>query len=394
MSTPTPADPIRALIVDDSAVIRGFVSRALGDIPELAIVGSVADGQAGLNAIKRELVDVVILDIEMPVMDGITALPQLIAASPWSRVVMSSTLTLQGAEISLKAMALGASDYVAKPTSTREADATGEWKRDLLEKVMALGTAGWRERARLGKTGPLPASAMVRQTNSPAPGAAAAPKPATPAPIRTKLYEGGEVVLRPVSSNMPDVLAIGSSTGGPQALFSVLPHLKGLKQPIVITQHMPKTFTTILADHITKQTGLPCDEATPGAVLTPGRALLAAGDFHMLFDKQGANIVARLDQGPPENFCRPAVDPMLRSLMAAIDPKRILVTILTGMGADGMKGAEAVANGGGMVIGQDQATSVVWGMPGAVATHGVCSAVLPLPEIGPWLRRKATGSAT
>lgn len=394
MPSPTPADPIRVLVVDDSAVIRGFVSRALGDVPELAIVGSVADGQAGLNAIKRELVDVVILDIEMPVMDGITALPQLIAASPWSRVVMSSTLTLQGAEISLKAMSLGASDYVAKPTSTREADATGEWKRDLLEKVIALGTAGWRERERLGKTGPLPASAMVRQTNPASSATAKTSGPAAAPPIRTRLYENSEVVLRPMSSNMPDILAIGSSTGGPQALFAVLPHLKGLKQPIVITQHMPKTFTTILADHITKQTGLPCDEAAPGSILTPGRALLAAGDFHMLFDKQGNNIVARLDQGPPENFCRPAVDPMLRSLMAVVDPKRILVTILTGMGADGMKGAEAVANGGGLVIGQDQATSVVWGMPGAVATHGVCSAVLPLPEIGPWLRRKATGSAT
>ncbi len=392
MSAPTPTDPIRVLIVDDSAVIRGFVTRALGDIPELAIVASVPDGQAGVNAIKRELVDVVILDIEMPIMDGLTALPQMVAASPWSRVVMSSTLTLAGAEVSIKAMALGASDYVAKPTSTREHDATTEWKRDLLEKVTALGNAAWRERQRLGKTGPLPASALARTstpvTSSPSGAVAVA------APIRTRLYENGEVKLRPVTTNMPEVLAIGSSTGGPQALFAVLPHLKGLKQPIVITQHMPKTFTTILADHITKQTGLPCDEAKDGAMLTPGRAILAAGDNHLLFEKKPHGLVAKLDQGAPENFCRPAVDPMLRSLMAVIDPKRILVTILTGMGADGMRGAEQVVNAGGMCIGQDQPTSVVWGMPGAVATHGICSAVLPIAEIGPWLRRKATGSLT
>lgn len=383
MSAPSPSDPIRVLIVDDSAVIRGFTSRALAELPDVAVVGSVADGQAALNAVRRELVDVVILDIEMPVMDGLTALPQLHAASPWSRIVMSSTLTVQGAEVSLRAMALGASDYVAKPSSTREQDATAEWKRDLLEKVAALGNAAWRERQRLGKTAPLPAT-VVRP---------AATGTTTAAP-RPRLYESSEVRLRPVSSTMPDVLAIGSSTGGPQALFAVLPHLKGLKQPIVITQHMPKTFTTILADHITKQTGLPCEEVKDGAVLTPGRALLAAGDYHMLFERQGASIVAKLDQGPPENFCRPAVDPMLRSLMGVIDPKRILVTILTGMGADGMRGAGQVVNAGGMCIGQDQASSVVWGMPGAVATSGLCSAVLPLAEIGPWLRRKATGSLT
>lgn len=395
MSSPSPADPIRVLIVDDSAVIRGFVTRALGELPEVAIVASVPNGQAGVTTIKRELVDVVILDIEMPIMDGLTALPLLVEAAPWARVIMSSTLTLQGGEVSIKAMTLGAADYVTKPTSTREVDVTSEWKRDLLEKVLALGNAAWRERQRLGKTGPLPAEARLSGKPSLTSGVASAAPATSAAPVqRSRLYEGGNIVLRPVSSNMPDVLAIGSSTGGPQALFAVLPHLKGLKQPIVITQHMPKTFTTILADHITRQTGLPCDEAKPGSVLTPGRALLAAGDYHMLFEKVGTEVRTRLDQGPPENFCRPAVDPMLRSLLDMYDPKRILVTILTGMGSDGMRGSDAVVKAGGMVIGQDQPTSVVWGMPGAVATGGLCSAVLPLPEIGPWLRRKATGSAT
>lgn len=387
MSDPTTSDPVRVLIVDDSAVIRGFVSRALSELPTVAIVGSVADGQSGVNFVKRELVDIVILDIEMPIMDGLTALPQIVATAPQARVIMSSTLTLQGAEVSIKAMSLGAADYVSKPTSTREQDATAEWKRDLLEKIMVLGTAAWRERQRLGKTGPLPAGATPR----PAPAVAGAVAGTAPVTGKSRLYEGGTVSLRPLNPSMPDVLAIGSSTGGPNALFAVLPHLKGLKQPIVITQHMPKTFTTILADHITKQTGLPCEEAKTGSVLTPGKALLAPGDYHMLFEKGASGITVRLDQGPPENFCRPAVDPMLRSLMSVMDAKRLLVTILTGMGADGCKGSEKVVEAGGMVIGQDQPSSVVWGMPGAVATAGLCSAVLPLPEIGPWLRRKATG---
>ncbi len=385
---PSAADPIRVLIVDDSAVIRGFVARALADVSEVVVVGSVGDGQSGINFVKRDLADVVILDIEMPGVDGLTALPQIVQLARWSRVIMSSTLTLHGAEVSVRAMALGAADYVSKPSSTRDVHAADEWKADLLEKVRALGVSGWRERRKLGKTGPLP-SGVVLKPPSPsvqAPSSAAAP--------RIHLYEGSEVKLRDPARGLPEILVIGSSTGGPQALFSVLPHLKGLRQPILITQHMPKAFTTILADHITKQTGLPCREAVTGDVPKAGEALLAPGEFHMLCEKVGSDVHMKLDQGPPENYCRPAVDPMLRSLIAAYGAGKILLTILTGMGSDGMRGAKLVVEGGGTVIAQDQATSVVWGMPGAVATAGLCSAILPLDEIGPWLRRRATGSLT
>lgn len=388
MTEPTPANPIRVLIVDDSAVIRGFVNRALQDLPEVLIVGSVGDGQAGVNFAGRDLADVIILDIEMPVMDGLTAIPLLMKAQPWARIIMSSTLTLQGAEVSLRAMALGAADYVSKPTSTREIDATTEWKRDLLDKVKALGAGAWQQRQRAGKTAPV----SLGTTPALAPAAPVGAASPTPVSSKSRLYEGGSVTLRPVPPLVPDILAIGSSTGGPQALFAVLPHLKNLRQPIVITQHMPKTFTTILADHITKQTGLPCDEAKDGSVLTPGRALLAPGDYHMLFMRENTQVKVRLTQDPPENFCRPAVDPMLRSLIEIYGANKILVTILTGMGADGMKGSDLVVQGGGMCVGQDQASSVVWGMPGAVATSGLCSAVLALPEIGPYLRKKAGGS--
>jgi two-component system chemotaxis response regulator CheB len=386
MAEPTPSDPIRVLLIDDSAVIRGFVNRALQDLPEVMVVGSVADGQAGVNFAGRELADVIILDIEMPIMDGLTAIPLLMKAQPWASIIMSSTLTLQGAEVSVRAMSLGAADYVSKPTSTREADATAEWKRDLLEKVKALGRSAWQQRQSLGKVSPSVAGAALRSAAMPV------TPVATPVSNKSRLYEGGSVTLRPVPTGVPDILAIGSSTGGPQALFTVLPHLKNLRQPIVITQHMPKTFTTILADHITKQTGLPCDEAKEGAVLVPGRALLAAGDYHLLFTREGGHVKAHLTQDAQENFCRPAVDPMLRSLIEMYGASKILVTILTGMGADGLKGSSLVVAGGGMVVGQDQLSSVVWGMPGAVATAGLCSALLPVTEIGQYLRKKAGGS--
>jgi two-component system chemotaxis response regulator CheB len=391
MLRPSFDDPVRVLIIDDSAVIRGFVSRALSTLSEVAIVGSCPDGQAGINFALREIVDIIILDIEMPVKDGLTALPELVKAAPGARILMSSTLTLQGAEISMRALSLGAADYVTKP-STRDNNATQEWQRDLSEKVMALGEAAWRDRHAKGKIGPLPASTMraSRAVTATAGGATPSAAPLSNA-APSRLYEGTTINTIAQGRDTPEVIAIGSSTGGPQALFTVLPALKDLRQPIVITQHMPPNFTTILADHISKQTGVPCSEAKNGDVLEPGKAFVAPGDYHMLIERQGTKLVVKLDQGPQENYCRPSVEPMLRSLISAVGATKITTAILTGMGSDGLKGCKLVAEGGGTVIGQDQATSVVWGMPGAVATAGICAAVLPLTEVGPWLRRKATG---
>ena len=420
---PSPSDPIRVLVVDDSAIIRGFVARALEELDDVVIVASVANGQGGVHFVERDLADIIILDIEMPVMDGLTAIPLLLKASPWSRIIMSSTLTRQGAEISLRALSLGAADYVAKPSSTREAETTDLWKHDLLTKVHALGTAAWRERRRLGKTTPLPPTAAERMSalqsahaktspqtlpsstdaaglRSPLPGTktstglGASIGGVLAEPPRGKLYEGKEVRLQPIGRMfMPDVIAIGSSTGGPQALFQVLPHLRGLNQPILITQHMPRTFTTLLAEHITRQAGLPCAEGQDGERLVGGRAYLAPGDYHMLAERHGTEVRLRLTQDPPENFCRPSVDPMFRSLATAYGANKMLMAVLTGMGSDGMRGADPAVAGGGVLVAQDQKTSVVWGMPGAVATSGLCHAVLPIDEIGPWLRRKATGAA-
>ena len=197
--------------------------------------------------------------------------------------------------------------------------------------------------------------------------------------------------MRPVVQQVrPDIIAIGSSTGGPQALFEVLSHLKGgVTQPILITQHMPATFTTILAEHISRQCGIVCAEARDGEAIVENRAYVAPGDYHMLVVNRGGTHALSLTKDPPENFCRPAVDPMLRSIVRAYG-RKVLTVILTGMGQDGMKGCQEVTAAGGVVVGQDEASSVVWGMPGAVATAGLCSAILPLKEIGPYIRKFAS----
>ncbi|MEC4595184.1 chemotaxis protein CheB, partial [Nitrospirillum amazonense] len=235
-----------------------------------------------------------------------------------------------------------------------------------------------------------------RPVVAPVPGGAPAPAPAgtaAPSPIRSRLLDHGPVVLRPAPDIRPDIIAIGSSTGGPQALFEVMANFRGgLHQPIVITQHMPATFTTILAEHITRQCGIECAEAKDGEPIVGGRAYVAPGDNHFLLVSRNGVTTAQLTKDPPENFCRPAVDPMLRSIVK-IYGRKVLAVILTGMGHDGRSGCDQVVQAGGMVVGQDEASSVVWGMPGAVATAGLCSSILPLKEIGPFIRKIALRTA-
>jgi two-component system chemotaxis response regulator CheB len=317
--------------------------------PEVQIVASVGDGQMAVNTLAKDKakIEVIVLDIEMPRMDGLTALPELLKIDPDVPVVMASTLTERNADISLKALALGAKDYIPKPTSTRELTGAEDFKRDLLAKVKTFAAARRRK-------------------------------------------AGGPVQLRPAGRRAPQVLCIGSSTGGPQALFKVIGGLpKTMRLPILLTQHMPATFTSILADHIKRSTGWDCVEATDGMPVTTGRVHLAPGDYHMIAERGAGGTVLRLNQNPPENFCRPAVDPMLRSA-TEVWGGQVLALILTGMGHDGQKGSEVLVNAGGTVIAQDEATSVVWGMPGAVARAGLCTAVLPLDQIAPWIDRQTT----
>jgi len=379
-----PSGPYRVMICDDSAVIRGLITRSIEADPEIQVVTTVANGQLAINALSRFDVEVLILDIEMPVMDGLTALPKLIETRPDLQIIMASTLTRRNADISMQALAAGAADYLAKPTTTMALNAAADFKTQLVLKIKALGAA---RRKAAGQRAPSP----VRRTEAPATAPHVTPtvRPIAATPRPSLISPKGPLSLRPPMTETPEIVAIGSSTGGPQALFTVLSGLKpGIPQPILITQHMPATFTTILAEHIQRASGLPTVEASDGMPIQGGHVYVAPGDFHMVAESQGTQRVIRLLKTPPENFCRPSVDPMLRSLVK-IYGKRIFTVILTGMGQDGLRGGEAVIAAGGSLIAQDEASSVVWGMPGAVAQAGLCSAVLPLLEIPAYVRRVA-----
>lgn len=368
---PAPTNQIHVMLVDDSAVVRGFIGRILETDPEIRVVASVANGEQGVSSAARHNPDVVILDVEMPVMDGITALPKILAASPGVRVIMCSTLTVRNGEMTMKALSLGATECIAKPTNSSAIHSADEFRNEVIRVVKALG------RRKDAATVARPSANVPLNTGTFSGGQNAALKQKTAFELRKHMP--GELFR-------PNLLAIGSSTGGPQALFKVITSFKNFDVPIILTQHMPATFTKILAQHITQHTGVTAMEGETGMPVEKGKVYVAPGGKHMLFDKVGTEIRIVLDDGPPENFCKPSVDPMLRSAIKIWGPK-FLTVILTGMGSDGLPGSRLVVEGGGRVVAQDQETSVVWGMPGAVATNGLCTAVLPLQDIGPWVRQ-------
>jgi two-component system chemotaxis response regulator CheB len=342
------------MIVDDSAVIRGILARTLESERDIVVACTASNGEQAIRLLGQTPVDVIVLDIEMPVLDGLGALPRLLAIDRNLKIVMASTLTQRNAEISLKALDLGAADYIPKPTATREISAGDGFKRELVMKVRTLGAAYRR------------AAGLPTWDSALAPVAPAAKTPA--------------FAVRPFRVRPIEALAIGSSTGGPQALIKFFKSLKSFAGPVLVTQHMPPTFTAILADNIARSTGRTCAEAKDGEAVVPGRVYVAPGNFHMTAERDGEIARIRLDQEAPENFCRPSVDPMLRSMVEVWGPS-LLAVILTGMGHDGLKGCRAVVEAGGVVIAQDEATSVVWGMPGAVANDGLCSAVKPIEDL-------------
>ena len=369
------------MVVDNSVVIRGMISRWIGAEPDMEVAASLRTGLDAVNQIERINPDVAVLDIEMPELDGISALPQLLAKKRDLIIIMASTLTRRNAEISFKALSLGASDYIPKPESTREASAAETFHHDLIEKIRHLG-------AKVRRTGPAPASAPASSPSAPAHDRMreAATRPAAGAAAQTQLTR------RPFSTLAPRVLLIGSSTGGPQALMSLVADIGSLidRVPVLITQHMPPTFTTILAEHLARTSRRPAHEAVDGEIVKAGRIYLAPGGRHMRVVRHGADAAIALDDGPPVNFCKPAVDPLFTS---AIDVWQggIMSVILTGMGSDGMRGGKEIVAAGGSVIAQDEATSVVWGMPGAAAHAGICAAILPLNQIAPKLVRVFSG---
>ncbi len=361
----------RVMVVDDSVVIRGLVSRWLREEEDIEVVASHRHGLLAVNDVAKSRPDVVVLDIEMPEMDGIEALPQLLKNCPGVKVLMSSTLTTRNANISLKALQLGASDYIPKPDNNRGVTTSKEFRDELVAKVKAL--------AGIDVSGV--AGARAKELNTPkTSGQPVAERPVRLAPV---LDEQGKILLKPFSRAIPKILAIGSSTGGPQALFEVFKNLSASldRIPVVVTQHMPATFTTILSEHISRTANRDCHEAIDGEKLEPGKIYVAPGGFHLtLVDKGGPTV--KLDDGPQVNFCKPAVDPMFDSV-AKLFGASALGIILTGMGSDGAAGSVSISQAGGSIIAQDEETSVVWGMPGATARAGICSAVLPLNEITP-----------
>ncbi len=342
--------PVRVIVVDDSAIARGMIIKFLERDPDVAVVGRAPNGEAAIAEVKRTDADIVVLDIEMPVMDGLTALPFILKARPGVKVIIASSVARRSAKISLEALQIGASDYVPKPDGGR-LGAAEDFADELLRKVKALG-------------------------------AARAPRQDRPAPVALR--------SAPAAATAPlAAVVIGGSTGAPPALMAIAKELRGaLEQPILVAQHMPPTFTTMLAEQLERAYGAPAAEGQDGEPVLPGRIYLAPGGWHMTVAREGEAPVIRLNQEPPEHYCRPSVNPLLRSA-AQVYGAGVLAAILTGMGGDGAEGCRAVAGAGGRFIVQDKETSVVWGMPGAAAKTGLASAVLPLSEIAAFIRRAA-----
>jgi two-component system chemotaxis response regulator CheB len=357
--------PIKVLVVDDSVVVRRLVARVLEEDPAVEVVGAAANGRIALAKIAQLDPDVVTLDIEMPELDGLATLAELRPRWPRLPVIMFSTLTERGAEATLEALSLGASDYVTKPTGLHNpAEAMAAVQAELVPRIKALH--GRRLLSRMPQSQALTAEA----TSAPSPAVPAVKPPARPSDARI------------------DVVAIGVSTGGPNALAELLPALPGtLPVPIVIVQHMPPIFTRMLANRLDGRCALSVIEAEGGELLLPGRVHIAAGGQHLTLARQGTSIVTVATDDPPENSCRPAVDVLFRSV-ASLYGSGALAVVLTGMGQDGLRGAEAIRVAGGHVVAQDKASSVVWGMPGFVARAGLADAVLPLDAVAAEIGRR------
>ena len=369
--------PIRVMVVDDAVVVRSLLTRWVDAESDMQVMASLRNGREAVARIEQSDADVVVLDIDMPELDGISALPLLLQRKRDLVVIMVSTFTRRGAEISLRALALGAADYIPKP----EATSSGSFRRELIEKIRTLGRSRISPRA---------------YARGPAPSIAPPPRGKPVAAPRIGKDASAEVEplhLRPLSSVPPRVLVIGSSTGGPQALTAVIEKLPAMidRAPVLIAQHMPPMFTTVLAEHLSRVGGRGAHEAEDGEPVLAGGIYVAPGGRHMRVLRADGGIRIALGDDPPINFCKPAADALFSSA-ATVWGAATLALVLTGMGSDGARGAANIVAAGGSVIAQDEATSVVWGMPRAVAQAGLCSAVLPLDQIAPRIIRLFAGA--
>ena len=349
----TDSAPLRLLVVDDSATIRGVLTKTLNAAPGIRVTATAANGEKALGILATEPIDLVLLDIEMPVMDGLETLRQLRQRHARLPVIMFSSLTERGAKATLEALINGANDYVAKPTGVAADAIAHRIESELIPKIRAIRR---------------PAPGLGRQPAEPVP----AKSPTAP--------DRREPANR---SRKTTAIVIAVSTGGPSALAEILPRFaSGTCPPVLIVQHMPKAFTPHLAERLSKICGHSVVEATDDQLLTPGTVLLAPGGIHIEAVKGRDGTRVRFNHGPPENSCRPAADVLFRSAARAFGDETLAV-VLTGMGSDGLAGCRAIAAAGGTVIAQDEPTSIVWGMPGQVVRAGLADTVLPLDRIGP-----------
>lgn len=351
-----PASRKRIFIVDDAVVVRKSLSDVINQDPALEVAATAANGRVALAKYAAARPDRILLDIEMPEMDGLTTLEEIRKMDPRVPIIMFSTLSERGAAATLEALSLGASDYVPKPSNTDMATTLMAISSELLPKIRAL--------CRIPAV--LPASAR-------------------PTPPRICVQPRSRMNL-----SMPArVIGIGVSTGGPDALARLLPTLPAkLPVAVLIAQHMPALFTSLLARRLASRCELAVRECESGEAVTPGTVYLAPGDYHMIVAKEDGVVKLRTHQGPKENFCRPSVDVLFRSV-AAVYEGRALGVILTGMGQDGLKGCEELDAHGSRIVAQDEASSVVWGMPAFVARAGLADKILPLDQIGAEMVRAA-----
>lgn len=355
--------PIRVLLVDDSVVIRRIVGVLLDKDPGLEVVGTAADGKIGLAKIPQVSPDVVILDVDMPVMDGLETLRRIKLHFPELPVIMFSGLTERGAEVTLEALFRGALDYVTKPTDFTSPEAAADAVRlELIPKIKIL---------------------------------------CQPVHVRPTPAQASRAAIVPGQrSGRVRAVVVGASTGGPAALQDLLTALpRPVPVPVFIVQHMPPVFTRSLARRLAQATGLGVEEGHDGAIVGPGQVWVAPGDHHMALERDQESVRLAIHHGPLENSCRPSVDVLFRSV-ADVWGGGVIAVVLTGMGKDGLHGARTIHDLGGRIGVQDQGSSVVWGMPRFVAEMGLADQVLPPAELGAWLAaelgmvRNSAGSGT
>lgn len=351
---------IRVLVVDDAVVVRQIVSSVLTEDPQIQVVGLAQNGRVAITKARQLEPDVVILDVEMPEMDGLETVSALRRDHPHLPVIMFSTLTDHGAVVTLEALARGATDYATKPSNVGSLDVARQRIRDdLVPRVKILSGRGITTPSASLMTPPTASRPQRESSGAPA-----------------------------------DVVVIGVSTGGPNALAVLLSDLPGdLPVPLLIVQHMPPIFTKLLAERLSTKTPIKVREGVHGDQLRPGYAWIAPGNYHMAVWRDGGAIRLHMNQGPPENSCRPSVDVMFRSVAEVFGP-RTLAIVMTGMGQDGFRGCGAIREAGGQILVQDEATSVVWGMPGAVANARLADKVLPLQQLAPEILRRLLDGRT